>query len=247
VIRLGVLASGGGTNLQAILDACAGRRISAEVAVVVSNVPGAGALERARKAGVATEVVPSKGVADREAYDLGLVQVLRSHRVDLVCLAGYMRIVTPAFLRAFAATPESRGCPRVVNVHPGLLPSFPGLHAQRQCLEYGARFAGCSVHFVDEGTDTGPVVVQAVVPVLPGDTEETLAKRILEQEHRIYPQAIQWFAEGRLSVEGRKVLLRGAGEPPSVPVTNPPVELGGGEPPRAGAAPGSAPLRPDPS
>ena len=226
MIRLGVLASGGGTNLQAILDACASRRISAEVAVVISNVPGAGALERARKAGVATEVVPSKGVADREGYDLRLVEALRGYGVELVCLAGYMRIVTPAFLRAFGPTPATRGCPRVVNVHPGLLPSFPGLHAQRQCVEYGARFAGCTVHFVDEGTDTGPVIVQAVVPVLPGDTEEALARRILEQEHRLYPQAIEWFAQGRLSVEGRRVAVDGAHAPSPAPVTNPPVELG---------------------
>jgi phosphoribosylglycinamide formyltransferase-1 len=225
VIRLGVLASGGGTNLQAILDACAGKRIAAEVAVVISNVPGAGALERARKAGVPAEVIPSKGVADREAYDLRLVEALRARRVDLVCLAGYMRIVTPAFLRAFGPTPESRGCPRIVNVHPGLLPGFPGLHAQRQCVEYGARFAGCTVHFVDEGTDTGPVIVQAIVPVLPGDSEETLAKRILTQEHVIYPQAVQWFAEGRLSVEGRKVTVRGASPAALPPTTNPEVEL----------------------
>jgi phosphoribosylglycinamide formyltransferase-1 len=226
VIRLGVLASGGGTNLQAILDACAARRIAAEVAVVVSNVPGAGALERARAAGVATEVLPSKGVTDREAYDLRLVEALRAHRVDLVCLAGYMRLVTPTFLRAFGPTPGSRGCPRVVNVHPGLLPSFPGLHAQRQCFEYGARFAGCTVHFVDEGTDTGPVIVQAVVPVLPGDGEESLARRILEQEHRLYSQAIQWFAEGRLSVEGRRVTVDGARPPAAVAATNPQVEIG---------------------
>jgi phosphoribosylglycinamide formyltransferase-1 len=226
VIRLGVLASGGGTNLQAILDACGSRRISAEVAVVVSNVPGAGALERARQAGVAAEVLPSKGVSDRDAYDLRLVEALRAHRVDLVCLAGYMRLVTPAFLRAFGPTAASRGCPRVVNVHPGLLPSFPGLHAQRQCFEYGARFAGCTVHFVDEGTDTGPVIVQAVVPVLPGDTEEALARRILEQEHRIYPQAIHWFAEGRLSVAGRRVTVEGARPAPQGPATNPQVEIG---------------------
>jgi phosphoribosylglycinamide formyltransferase 1 len=225
VIRLGVLASGGGTNLQAILDACASRRIAAEVAVVISNVPGAGALERARKAHVPAEVIPSKGVADRDAYDQRLVEALRAHRVDLVCLAGYMRIVGPAFLRAFGPAPETRGCPRVVNVHPGLLPSFPGLHAQRQCLEYGARFAGCTVHFVDEGTDTGPVILQAVVPVHPGDTEEALSRRILAQEHRIYPQAIQWFAEGRLSVEGRKVTVRGA-KPAALPATtNPDVEI----------------------
>jgi len=226
VIRLGVLASGGGTNLQAILDACAARRISAEVAVVVSNVPAAGALDRARRAGVEALPIPSKGVTDREAYDLRLVEALRERRVDLVCLAGYMRIVTPAFLRAFGPAPGTRGCPRVVNVHPGLLPSFPGLHAQRQCLDYGARFAGCTVHFVDEGTDTGPVIVQAIVPVLPGDGEEDLAHRILEQEHRIYPQAIHWFAEGRLSVEGRKVTLQGARAPAGAAQTNPPVELG---------------------
>jgi phosphoribosylglycinamide formyltransferase-1 len=226
VIRLGVLASGGGTNLQAILDACAARRIAAEVAVVLSNVPGAGALERARQAGVATEVLPSKGVADREGYDLRLVEVLQGHRVDLVCLAGYMRLVTPAFLRAFGPTPATRGCPRIVNIHPGLLPSFPGLHAQRQCVEYGARFAGCTVHFVDEGTDTGPVIAQAVVPVEPGDSEETLARRILEQEHRLYPQAIHWFAEGRLSVEGRRVVVAGARAAPPAAIANPAVEIG---------------------
>jgi phosphoribosylglycinamide formyltransferase-1 len=228
VIRLGVLASGGGTNLQAILDACGAggkrRRIDAEVAVVVSNVPSAGALERARRAGVATEVRPSKGIADREAYDLALVEALRAHRVDLVSLAGYMRLVTPAFLRAFGPSAATRGCPRVVNVHPGLLPSFPGLHAQRQCVEYGARFSGCTVHFVDDGTDTGPVIVQAVVPVLPGDDEAALAARILHEEHRLYPQAIQWFAEGRLSVEGRRVRLDGAASAPSAAIANPPLE-----------------------
>jgi phosphoribosylglycinamide formyltransferase-1 len=226
VIRLGVLASGGGTNLQSVLDACAAKRISAEVAVVVSNVPDAGALDRARRGGVATEVLPSRGVLDREAYDLKLVETLRVHRVDLVCLAGYMRLVTPAFLRAFAPTTASRGCPRVMNVHPGLLPSFPGLHAQRQCVEYGARFAGCTVHFVDDGTDTGPVIVQAVVPVLPGDTDAVLAGRILEQEHRIYPQAIHWFAEGRLSVRGRRVTVDGARPAGSAPAVNPQLEIG---------------------
>ncbi len=226
MIRVGVLASGGGTNLQAILDACAARRIDAEVAAVVSNVPAAGALERARRAGVATEVLPSKGAPDREGYDQRLVETLRRHRVDLVCLAGYMRIITPGFLRAFGPTPGTRGCPRVMNIHPGLLPSFPGLHAQRQCVEYGARFAGCTVHFVDEGTDTGPVIVQAIVPVLPGDTEDALSKRILEQEHRLDPQAIHWFAEGRLSVQGRRVVVAGARPPPPAAVANPSVEIG---------------------
>jgi len=229
VIRIGVLASGGGTNLQAILDACGAggraRRIDAEVAVVVSNVGSAGALDRARRAGVATEVLPSKGVTDRAAYDLGLVELLRAHRVDLVCLAGYMRLVTPAFLREFGPSPATRGCPRVMNVHPALLPSFPGLHAQRQCVEYGARFAGCTVHFVDEGTDTGPVIAQAVVPVLPEDDDAALAARILVEEHRLYPQAIHWFAAGRLSIEGRRVRVAGARPPPAAPLENPPVEL----------------------
>jgi phosphoribosylglycinamide formyltransferase-1 len=199
VIRLGVLASGGGTNLQAILDACGAQRIDAQVAVVVSNVPGAGALERARVAGVATEVLPSKGAADREAYDLRLVEALRAARVDLVCLAGYMRLVTPAFLRAFASTPATRGCPR---------------------------FAGCTVHFVDEGTDTGAVIAQAIVPVLPDDDEPRLAARILSEEHRLYPQAIHWFAEGRLSMEGRRVRVDGARIPAAVPVANPIIEIG---------------------
>jgi phosphoribosylglycinamide formyltransferase-1 len=225
VIRLGVLASGGGTNLQAILDACGARRIDAEVAVVLSNVPGAGALARAEKAGVKTEILPSKGITDRAAYDAQLVERLGAHGVGLVCLAGYMRIVTPTFLRAFGPTDGTRGCPRVLNVHPGLLPSFPGLHAQKQALDYGARFAGCTVHFVDEGTDTGPIIAQAVVPVLPGDTEPLLAARILEQEHRLYPQAIHWFAQGRLSLEGRHVRLDGGAPPPGFAHANPPTEL----------------------
>jgi phosphoribosylglycinamide formyltransferase-1 len=224
VIRLGVLASGGGTNLQAILDACTAGRIDARVAVVLSNVPGAGALARAERAGVTTEVVPSKGVTDRAAYDALLVERLRAHGVELVCLAGYMRIVTPTFLRAFGPSEGSRGCPRVLNIHPGLLPSFPGLHAQRQALEYGARFAGCTVHFVDEGTDTGPIVAQAVVPVLPGDDEAALAARILVQEHRLYPQAIQWFAQGRLSLEGRHVRVDGAAPAAPFAQANPSVE-----------------------
>jgi len=207
VIRLGVLASGGGTNLQALLDACAARRIDAEVALVLSNLPGAGALERAGLAGVASACLPSKGVADRAAYDEAVVARLDQARVDLVCLAGYMRLVTPGFLRAFGPSAASRGCPRVVNIHPALLPSFPGLHAARQALAAGVKVSGCTVHFVDEGTDTGPVIAQAAVPVLDGDTEATLAARILEQEHRLYPQAIQWISEGRLSLAGRTVRL----------------------------------------
>ena len=211
--RIAVLASGGGTNLQALLDACATGAIAGSVVAVLSNVPGAGALERARQARVPTEIVPSRGAADRDAYDARLVEVLQPHQPDLVCLAGYMRILGPTFLRAFGPTPATRGCPRVMNIHPGLLPSFPGLHAQRQALAYGARFAGCTVHFVDEGTDTGPIIAQAIVPVLDGDTDERLAARILAEEHRIYPRAVHWFARGRLSLQGRRVTVDGARTP----------------------------------
>lgn len=229
MIRLGVLASGGGTNLQAILDACgqgqAGdRRLDAEVAVVLCDVPGAGALGRAARAGVPAELVPSRGVADRQAYDRQLVERLRHHRVDLVCLAGFMRLLTRGFLDAFGPSPGSGGCPRVMNIHPALLPSFPGLHGQRQALDHGARFSGCTVHFVDSGCDTGPIVIQAVVPVMEGDDEGRLAARILTEEHRIYPQAIQWFAEGRLSLRGRTVVVRGGRSPGLEGVTNPSLE-----------------------
>jgi phosphoribosylglycinamide formyltransferase-1 len=210
VIRLAVLASGSGTNLAAILEACSQGRIDGRVEVVLSNVPEARALERGRGAGAAVEVVPSKGATDRAAFDAQVVARLERYQPDLVCLAGYMRLLTPAFLKAFGPTPATRGCPRIMNVHPGLLPAFTGMHAQRQALQYGARFAGCTVHFVDEGTDTGPIIAQAVVPVLEGDTEEGLAARILAEEHRIYPAAIQWFAQGRLSLTGRRVTVQGA-------------------------------------
>jgi phosphoribosylglycinamide formyltransferase 1 len=221
VIRIGVLASGSGSNLQALLDATRDGRIDGRVAVVVCNVPGARALERARIAGAPAELLPSKGVTDRAAYDQRVVDLLLASGVDLVCLAGWMRIVTPEFLAAFGPTPASRGCPRVMNVHPALLPSFPGLHAQRQALAYGVRFSGCTVHFVDAGTDTGPIIVQAAVPVLPGDDEAALSARILLEEHRIYPLAAQWFAEGRLSLEGRHVAVRDAAAPMLDGVSNP--------------------------
>jgi phosphoribosylglycinamide formyltransferase-1 len=221
VIRVGVLASGSGSNLQAILDACGDGRIDGRVAAVICNVPGARALERARSAGAAAELLPSKGTPDRAAYDLAVVDRLRHHGIDLVCLAGWMRIVTPGFLEAFGPAPGTGGCPRVMNIHPALLPSFPGLHAQRQALEHGVRFSGCTVHFVDTGTDTGPVIVQAVVPVLPGDDEASLSARILAEEHRIYPEAVQWFAEGRLALDGRRVRVRDAAAPSLDGLTNP--------------------------
>ena len=221
MIRLAVLASGSGTNLAAILEACQQGRIDGRVEVVLSNVPEARALERGRSAGAAVEIVPSKGVTDRAAFDAEVVARLTRHKPDLVCLAGYMRLLTPTFLKAFGPTPSTRGCPRIVNIHPGLLPAFTGMHAQRQALEYGARFAGCTVHFVDEGTDTGPIIAQAVVPVLESDTEEALAARILAEEHRLYPAAIQWFAQGRLSLAGRRVTVQGAQTPAPVALRSP--------------------------
>lgn len=198
MIVLGVLVSGSGTNLQAILDAIAARTLDAQVAIVVSNVEAAGALERARAAGVDTVVVDHKRFADRREFDEAVVRVLRERGVQAVVLAGFMRLVTSALLDAFPMG--------VINVHPALLPAFPGVHAQRQALEYGARVSGCTVHFVDTGTDTGPIVAQAAVPVQDDDDEEKLRARILAKEHELLPRVLQWLAEGRVSIE-----------PPSMP------------------------------
>jgi phosphoribosylglycinamide formyltransferase-1 len=195
-LRLGVLVSGSGSNLQALLDACAQADFPAEVAVVVSNKPDAFALERARRAGVPTRVLEHKGFADREAFDAALLQALREAGVELVCLAGFMRLLGKAFIDAYAG--------RILNIHPSLLPSFPGLHAQRQALERGVKVAGCTVHFVDSGTDTGPIIAQAAVPVLPADDEAALAARILVEEHRLYPLAVRLVASGAVALsEGR--------------------------------------------
>jgi phosphoribosylglycinamide formyltransferase-1 len=198
-LALGVLASGRGSNLQAILDACARPGFPARVAVLVSDRERALALERARAAGVEALWVNPKDFGEREAYDLALVGELERRGVGLVCHAGWMRILSPAYVRAFAG--------RALNVHPSLLPAFPGLHAQRQALDHGAKVTGATVHFVDEGVDTGPIVLQAAVAIEPTDTEETLAARILVQEHRLYPEAIRLFAEGRLQIQGRRVIV----------------------------------------
>ncbi|MBI4247004.1 MAG: phosphoribosylglycinamide formyltransferase [Candidatus Rokubacteria bacterium] len=199
-LRVGVLASGRGSNLQAILDAAARADFPAEVAVVVSDREDARALARAGLRRVPAVFVNPKDHGDRVAYDAAVMETLAARGVGLVCLAGYLRILTPVFVRAWAG--------RIINVHPSLLPAFRGLHAQRQALEYGVKVAGATVHFVDEGVDTGPIILQASVPVLPGDTEETLSARILVEEHRIYPEAVRLFAEGRLSIQGRRVHLR---------------------------------------
>ena len=215
-MRLGVLASGGGSNLQAILDACAAGRIPAQVAVVIANVAGAQALSRAQAAGVPAVLLPHSEFASREAYDAALIAALRKHDVELVCLAGFMRLVTPVLLGAFPG--------RILNIHPSLLPSFPGMHAVRQALAAGVRVAGCTVHVVDEGTDSGPIVIQAAVPVLEGDSEESLAARILKEEHRIYPRAIQLMASGRAAVQGRRVRVQGAPGDASRTLASPPLE-----------------------
>ena len=200
ILRLAVLASGRGSNLAAILDACRRPGYPARVVVVVSDREGAPALERARADGAEAVFLDPKAYGDRSAYDAALLGTLERHRPGLVCLAGFMRVLAPAFVRAWAG--------RLMNIHPSLLPAFPGLHAQRQALEYGARIAGVTVHFVDEGVDTGPIIVQASVPVLPDDSEDSLSARILGEEHRLYPEAIRLFAEGRLVITGRRVLVK---------------------------------------
>ncbi len=202
-LRVGVLASGNGSNLQSILDASASGRIDVEVVVVVSDVEDAHALQRARNAGVPAVHVPPGRFRTRlepEAEE-AFARALEGHGVDMVALAGFMRILHDRFLERFAG--------RIVNIHPSLLPSFPGLDAQRQALEHGVKWTGATVHFVDAGVDTGPIIVQAAVPVEPGDTRDTLAARILEQEHRIYPMALQYLAERRVAVRGRTTSVDG--------------------------------------
>jgi phosphoribosylglycinamide formyltransferase-1 len=201
-LRLAVLASGTGTNLQSIIDCCRQGALDAEIVLVMSNNPDAGALQKAQRAGLRTLCVDHRLFKKRGDFDREVIERLRETEVDLVVLAGFMRLLSDEFLRAFPY--------RIMNIHPALLPAFPGLNAQRQALEYGVRVAGCTVHFLDSGVDTGPIILQAAVPVLDDDTEETLARRILAEEHRIYPLAIQLFAEGRLHIEGRRVRI----EPP---------------------------------
>jgi phosphoribosylglycinamide formyltransferase-1 len=199
-LAVGVLASGRGSNLQALLDACAAPDFPARVVVVISDRERAQALDRARAAGVEAVWLDPREYVDRESFDLALVRELEKRGVGLVCQAGYMRILSPAYIRAFYG--------RALNIHPSLLPAFPGLHAQRQALEHGAKVSGATVHFTDDGVDTGPIVLQAAVPVHPDDTEETLSARILAEEHRLYPAAVRLFAEGRLEIVGRRVIVK---------------------------------------
>ena len=195
--NLGILLSGRGSNFEAIARNVAAGKIPAKIALVVSNRENAPGLARARAMGLNTRFIPLQG-KDREAYDRDVVAALKEHQVDWVCLAGFMRVLSPYFVRAFPG--------RILNIHPALLPAFPGLDAQKQALEAGVKFSGCTVHLVDEGVDTGPIVCQAVVPVLDNDTVETLSARILEEEHRIYSEAICLFLENKVRVEGRRVV-----------------------------------------
>jgi phosphoribosylglycinamide formyltransferase-1 len=198
--RIGVLLSGRGSNFEALAESVAAGRIpNAEIAIVISNREGAPGIDRARARGIEARVLPSKGL-EREAYDRQVVAALHEKKVDLVCLAGFMRLLSPFFIAAFPG--------RILNIHPSLLPAFPGLEAQRQALEYGVKFTGCSVHFVDENLDAGPIVAQAVVPVRDDDTTESLSERILKEEHRIYSEAVRIVLEGRFRIEGRRVLGR---------------------------------------
>jgi phosphoribosylglycinamide formyltransferase-1 len=200
-LKLGVLVSGGGSNLQAIIDNIEAGRLDAQISIVISNNADAFSLQRCRNHNVPAIVVDHRDYTSRNDFDRHLIDILRSYDVELVVMAGFMRILTKSFLAAFPM--------RIMNIHPALLPAFPGLHVQKQALDYGVRFSGCTVHFADGGVDTGPIIIQAVVPVFDEDNEERLAARILQEEHKIYSRAIQWYAENRLEVQGRKVLLKG--------------------------------------
>ena len=212
MVAAGALISGTGTNLQAIIDRIAAGRLDCALRLVVSNRPGAPGLARAAAAGIPTRVIGHTGFAQREDFDRAVVAALRDVGVELVLLAGFDRLITPVFLGAFPL--------RIMNIHPALLPSFQGLHAQRQALAYGVKVAGATVHFVDEHTDHGPIIVQGAVAIGPEDTEEEVQRRILAVEHEIYPLAVQLFAEGRLTVEGRRVIVRGPRPPLPPPLVH---------------------------
>lgn len=195
--RLAVFVSGSGTNLQAIIDA---KIRNVEIVVVLSNNPDAYAVERAKKHGIPVEIVDHRNYSLREEFEIEILTRLEPYNVDLIALAGFMRILSPFFIRSYKN--------RITNLHPALLPSFPGTHAAKQALDYGVKFTGCTVHFVDEGVDTGPIILQAVVPIYDTDTEDSLLERIHKEEHRIYPEAIRLFAEGKLKIERRRVFIR---------------------------------------
>jgi phosphoribosylglycinamide formyltransferase-1 len=200
LLKLGVLISGNGSNLQSIIDHIEKGSLKAVIKIVISNNPDALGLKRAEKHEIPCVVLKYGDFKSKEDFDSKLIQTLKDNGVDLVVLAGFMRIISPAFLKAFTH--------KIMNIHPALLPSFPGLHGQKQAIDYGVKFSGCTVHFVDEGVDTGPVIIQSAVPVFDDDTEESLSARILKEEHKIYPRAIQLFADGKIEIKGRKVYIK---------------------------------------
>ncbi len=206
--NIAILASGSGTNAQAMIDKVAAGLLDVNIALIICNRPGAGVIARAQRAGVPCLVLDHSTFPDRESYDLKLVEALHAAGVELAVLAGYMRLLSATFLTAFHG--------RVINLHPALLPSFPGIHGGRDALAYGVRISGCTVHFVEEQMDSGPVIIQAAVPVNPDESEETLMERIHAMEHRIYPQAVQWLAQGRISIHGRQVHLSPGTASPAV-------------------------------
>jgi len=216
MLNLAVFISGGGTNLQSIIDGTENGTIDARVVLVLSNEPDAYGLVRAKNHNIPTAAVNHRDYANREDFEAALIDVISFHSVDLICLAGFMRVLTPHFLRRY---PQ-----KVINIHPALLPSFPGTQGQQDAFDYGVKFSGCTIHFVDDGVDTGPIIIQAVVPVLPDDTKDTLQQRILAQEHIIYPQAIQYIAQGRVEIVGRKVVIRDS-SPKEFAAINPPAEI----------------------
>jgi phosphoribosylglycinamide formyltransferase-1 len=201
VLKIGVLASGRGSNFQSIIDEIASQRLKAEIVLLITDNPSAFAIERAKKHGIEYLVILSKEHRSRDEFFVKIAEELKKRDVGLVILAGFMRIVGKPLIDAFPN--------RIMNIHPALLPSFPGLHGQRQAIAYGVKISGCTVHFVDEGMDTGPIIIQAAVPVLQNDTEETLSERILRYEHKIYPEAIRLFSEGKIEIEDRKVRIKG--------------------------------------
>ena len=216
-VKLGVLISGSGTNLQAIIDAILRGDLKAEIRLVISNRADAQGLERARRHGIETMVIDHRKFASREDFDRAILAALLDRSVELVALAGFMRLLSPVMLEAFPG--------RIMNIHNSLLPSFPGIHGPKDAIEYGVKIAGCTVFFVTAGVDAGPVIVQAAVPVLPGDDEQRLAARILLQEHRIFPHAIALFQQGRLEIQGRRVIIKGDSSTPNAsPLVNPPVD-----------------------
>ena len=214
-VPIGVLVSGNGSNLQSLIDHAENGKLDAEIRIVISNNEEAYALERCRKHNIRTAVINHRDFDSRDSFDRRMIEILTASGIELVVMAGFMRVLSPAFFQAFPM--------KIMNIHPALLPSFPGIHVQQKAVDYGVKFSGCTVHFADEGVDSGPIIIQAVVPVYDDDSGESLAKRILKKEHRIYPQAVQYYAEGRIEVIGRKVKILDIPQVSGKSIYNPPL------------------------